>query len=100
MATHGVIFVGATGTVDLLQAHPVICDQYETCAAPRGTMGGESCVWPKLYALHNAKGLNSVRLRVTWGVMVRVHGIELLWVGGLGVRLVGLCLTDLTCELN
>ena len=52
-------------------------------------------MWPKLYALHNAKGLNSVRLRVTWGVMVRVHGIELLWVDGLGVRLVGLCLTDL-----
>lgn len=48
-------------------------------------------MWPKLYALHKAKGLNSVRLRVTWGFMVRVHGIELLWVGGLGVRLVGLC---------
>ena len=32
--------------------------------------------------------------------MVRVLGIEFLWVGGLGFRLVGLYLTDLTCELN
>ena len=48
-------------------------------------------MWPKLYALHKAKGLNSVRLRVTRGFMVRVRGIELLWVGGLGVRLVRLC---------